>query len=329
MTNLISNLIIPRINLNSHQSIDEAIQLVEEHSFDSFILFASDKVAFGQSTKFQLENLSELRKKLDLISKDKVLFFLDGENGLGRRCSVGEEHDFSNIETLQEQEIKRIFDSINEELYLNKISFNLAPVVDLRHKMSKVLHGRTFSESPRVITRIAKIFTDSCESNNLISCLKHFPGHGIVGGDTHDELITSSSADDNLIETHLYPFKCLVKDVDMVMVNHIYYKYFDSSPVPASMSENIMRKLLLEELGFKGLIISDSIRMGAITNNFSESELSRQFILNGGDLILDPLNPIQLIDVVGDVYSTSSDYIDEKIKKIIKIKNKARSLMSK
>lgn len=115
----------------------------------------------------------------------------------------------------------------------------------------------------------------------------------------------------------------------MVMVNHIYYKYFDSSPVPASMSENIMRKLLLEELGFKGLIISDSIRMGAITNNFSESELSRQFILNGGDLILDPLNPIQLIDVVGDVYSTSSDYIDEKIKKIIKIKNKARSLMSK
>ena len=327
MKNLISNLIIPRINLNSSESIKEAIQLVQKHSFDSFILFATDEVAFGENIKFTLEGLSALRDKLDSISEDKVLFFLDGENGLGRRCSVGEEHDFSNIEALDDNQIKNIFDSINSELYTNKISFNLAPVVDLGQKKSKVLSGRTFSESPQVVTKIAKIFLDSCADNNLISCLKHFPGHGIVDGDTHDKLIKSSTSDPNLINDHLQPFVDLAHDVEMMMINHINYSFYDSPLIPASMSENIIRRLLLEELDFKGLIISDSIRMGALTENFSESKISQEFILNGGDLILDPIGPAQLIDVIGNIYSKASEDIDEKIKKIIKIKNKARSLM--
>lgn len=327
MKKLISNLIIPRINLNSPQSINEAVRLVQEHSFDTFILFASDEVVFGQNIKFKPEDLFELRDKLDSISKERILFFLDAENGLGRRCLVGEEHDFANIEALDDRQIKDIFDSINSELYIHKISFNLAPVVDLGQKKSKVLNGRTFSESAQVVSKIGKIFIDSCVSNNLISCLKHFPGHGIVHGDTHDKLIKSSTSDSSLIKEHLQPFIDLVHNVEMIMINHINYSFHDALPIPASMSENIMKKLLLEELDFKGLIISDSIRMGAITENFSESKISQEFILKGGDLILDPVNPIQLIDVIEEIYHTASEDIDRKIKKIIKIKNKARSLM--
>jgi beta-N-acetylhexosaminidase len=327
MKKLISNLIIPRINLNSAQSIREAIQLVELHSFDSFILFATDKVVFGESSKFRLEDLSELRDKLDSISSDKTIFFLDGENGLGRRSFAGEEHDFSNIESLDENLIKNIFDSINSELYSNQISFNLAPVVDLGQKTSKVLSGRTFSESYEAVTRIAKIFLDSCTNNNIISCLKHFPGHGVVNGDTHDKLIKSSISEINLRKDHLRPFVDLVQDVEMVMINHINYSCYDPSPIPASMSGKIMRKLLVQELDFKGLIISDSIRMGAITSNFSESKMSQEFISNGGDLLLDPINPIKSIDAIQDIYPMMSEDIDRKIRKIIKIKNKARSLM--
>ena len=78
-----------------------------------------------------------MRDKLDSISKERILFFLDAENGLGRRCLVGEEHDFANIEALDDRQIKDIFDSINSELYIHKISFNLAPVVDLGQKNQK------------------------------------------------------------------------------------------------------------------------------------------------------------------------------------------------
>jgi beta-glucosidase-like glycosyl hydrolase len=67
--------------------------------------------------------------------------------------------------------------------------------------------------------------------------------------------------------------------------------------------------------------------MGAITSNFSESKMSQEFISNGGDLLLDPINPVKSIDAIQDIYPMMSEDIDRKIKKIIKIKNKARSLM--
>ena len=76
MENIFSNLIIPRINLNSEESLVSAVSLIRDYGFDSFILFATDKVTFGERERFTLNRLSETRKILDSVSKKKVLFFL-------------------------------------------------------------------------------------------------------------------------------------------------------------------------------------------------------------------------------------------------------------
>ena len=100
MQNIFSNLIIPRINLNSEESLVSAVSLIRDYGFDSFILFATDKVTFGERERFTLNRLSETRKILDSVSEKKVLFFLDAENGLGRRCIDGNEYNYEDAKAV-------------------------------------------------------------------------------------------------------------------------------------------------------------------------------------------------------------------------------------
>ncbi|NSW88532.1 hypothetical protein CL651_002115 [bacterium] len=329
MENNFSQLVIPRININSSESIEEARLLVKKFGFDSFILFATEKIKFGEDSKFRLDNLNMVRDMLNLESKEEILFFIDAENGFGRRCSEGKEFDISDIESLDDKDKREIFDAINLELYKNKISFNLAPVLDIKKEDSDVLKGRAFSGNPMVVSSIGKTFLDSTDKNNIIGCLKHFPGHGVISGDTHKELIRSDISEIDLEATHLKPFIELIKNADLVMINHINYTHYDRDLIPASMSYEIMTNILINQLGFSGVIISDSIRMEAITSNFNESKMIEAFVLNGGDLILDPLNPIKCLSELKEIYLRSPISIDRKINKVLGLKDKARRLILK
>ena len=329
MENNFSQLVIPRININSSESIEEARLLVKKFGFDSFILFATEKIKFSEDSKFRLDDLNMVRDILDKECEEEILFFIDAENGLGRRCLEGEEFDISDIEFLNDKDRREIFDAINLELYKNKISFNLAPVLDIKKEDSDVLKGRAFSGNSMVVSRIGKAFLDSTDKNNIIGCLKHFPGHGVVSGDTHKELIRSDISEIDLKTTHLKPFSELIKYAELVMINHINYTKYNRDLVPASMSYEIMTNILLNELGFKGVIISDSIRMQAVTSNFNESKMIESFILNGGDLILDPLSPIRCLTELKEIYADSAKSIDKKISKVLDLKEKARRLILK
>ena len=172
MKNL-SNLIVPRINVNSDSSINETIDLIQEFNFNAFILFATEKVVFKEESKFSLERLNYTREQLEKNSDKDILFFIDAENGLGHRCS-----DYNELPRME-------FNEINLELYENQISFNLAPVVDINEFREKILEERCYSNNPKEVTKIANLFIEAAYSNNVIPCIKHFPGHGAAKGDTH------------------------------------------------------------------------------------------------------------------------------------------------
>ncbi len=327
MNNMLSNLIVPRINLNSNESIEYAELLTKKYYFDSFILFSTDKVLFGENSKFTMKKLFMVRDLLEGVSSKNILFFLDAENGLGKRCFEGSEFDLTDIELLDNKTIATFFDAINSELYRSKINVNLAPVLDIKDDKSMVLNGRTFSKNPDRVSEIGSIFLKSAAKNKVIACTKHFPGHGVHIGDTHNELIKSGISSSALMNHHLRPFKDLIQSTDLIMMNHINYIEFDSEPLPASMSYKIMTDLLLNKMSYKGLIISDSIRMKAITSNFTESLMVKNFILNGGDLILDPIDPINCLRDLEEIYIESKEKIDKKINRILKFKEKAEGLI--
>ena len=329
MLDRLTNLIIPRININSEKSIEEAVLLVKEYGFDSFILFAGNEIKFGEGSRFKLDDFYNIRKILNQELTKEVLFFIDAENGFGRRCLEGNKFDLSGVEFLDYKNQIDIFDSINLELYKNKISFNLAPVVDISNEESEVLKGRTFSSNPSKVSNIARIFLDSALKNKIIGCLKHFPGHGVVKGDTHNEIIKSSISPTELKKIHIKPFIDLLNQTEMIMINHINYTKYDNDLVPASMSYEIMTNLLLNEIHYKGIIISDSIRMGSITSNFKELEMIRAFIINGGDLILDPFNPIACLNELKKIYLEIPKEIERKTTKVLDLKEKARNQLIK
>ena len=309
MKNL-SNLIVPRINVNSDSSINETIDLIQEFDFNAFILFATEKVVSKEESKFSLERLNYTREQLEKNSDKDILFFIDAENGLGHRCS-----DYNELPRME-------FNEINLELYENQISFNLAPVVDINEFREKILEERCYSNNPKEVTKIANLFIEAAYSNNVIPCIKHFPGHGAAKGDTHTQIVNSDLSLDRINSTHLKPFLDLIDKVELIMMNHVHYSSIDTESVPASMSKNIMD--ILRNQNYKGIIISDSIRMGGIANQYTQEKIIEEFILNGGDLILDPLNPKDAIAILNIIYKAGNeDVIENKINLIDDLKSKA------
>ena len=312
--NNLSNLIIPRINVNSDSSIDEAIELIKEFNFDAFILFGTEKVVFKEDAKFSLERFNFMKEKLQNNSKNKILFFVDAENGFGHRCNDYEEND------------RMKFTDINKELYNNGISFNLAPVVDINEFDEEILNERCYSSDPSEVVSIASLFIEAAYLNNVIPCIKHFPGHGAAKGDTHVDIVTSELDIKRLNSTHIKPFIDLINKVELVMTNHVYYSSIDKEMIPASMSRNVMG--ILRNADYKGLVLSDSIRMGALTKHFSQEDIIERFFLNGGDLILDPLRPKEAVKIVNTLYKDINN-IEKKLSNINNLKLKARKNLIK
>ena len=316
--NELSNLIIPRVNINSQNSIQDAINLAETFKFDSFILFSSDEVKFEKKKPFPLSRMADLKKELNKVIPN-FYFYIDAERGFGHRCSEGFlwEDDFDSVDS---NSLLNIFNKINSELKENGIFCNLAPVVDINPKNEKILNNRTLGSSVNSIIKNVRIFIDSCSNNLIHPCLKHFPGHGALEGDTHINLSVSTENLKNLNELHLATFRPFLNQTPLVMVNHGWYKSFDEEILPASLSKNIISSLLKDQYNFKGLVIADSIRMKALSDNYEESYILESFFNAGGDLLLDPYDPAECLRQLKLIYENNHKSFDKKIHKVLKLK---------
>ena len=314
------NLIIPRVNINSKESILYSIELVKEYDFDSFIIFSSDIIKFDKVEPFKIENFHYFIEQISKLKKNHYLY-IDAERGFGHRCEDGFLYDKSFIGH-DSLELKLVFDKINHELKINKIFCNLAPVVDIDNNSEKLLKDRTLGRDLDEIVQNAKIFLKSCSDNNIVGCLKHFPGHGAIKGDTHDFLASSDSSINEILELHAKSFEKLFQECDLVMINHGWYKAFENKPKPASMSYNIITDFLKNKMSYNGLIMIDSVRMKSLADNYSEREILDGFFSAGGDLFLDPINPIECLEYIAKIAKKNLDHFQSRINKDLDFKNK-------
>ena len=169
------------------------------------------------------------------------------------------------------------------------INWNLAPVVDVNIFPDSPAIGhweRSFSEDPEQVTAHAAAFVRAHRDEGIISTLKHFPGHGSAVGDTH--LGVTDVTDSFVHDAELAPYRQLIHDGydDAIMTAHIVNRDLDPSARPASLSYPIVTKLLREELGFEGVIVSDDMQMGAIVAEYSLEAAAVEAIKAGVDVIL-------------------------------------------
>ena len=151
---------------------------------------------------------------------------------------------------------------IGYELKNIGIDINYSPVADIFFNYADTVIGdRAFDSDPKIVFDLAKEFCNGFKDSGIVPVLKHFPGHGRSTKDTHKDLSIISSSFNDLKKSDFIPFKILKNEI-LVMLAHIIYEQIDSKV--ATYSEKIIKSLLREDFGFKGLVLSDDISMKAL-----------------------------------------------------------------
>jgi beta-N-acetylhexosaminidase len=175
------------------------------------------------------------------------------------------------------------------------INWNLAPVVDLDSFPDNPIIGRyrrSFAAEPDTVISHARAWITAHRQKGLLSCLKHFPGHGSSRGDSHQGLVDVSDSWD---EQELLPYRRLIDEglADAVMVGHLCNRRLDPH-YPASLSGATVTGLLRGELGFSGLVITDDLQMGAVTSWHRLEEACCLAFAAGVDMIILGNNLVQI-----------------------------------
>jgi len=182
---------------------------------------------------------------------------------------------------------------------LQLLGFNMdfAPVVDViddvRESAGNGLFSRSFGRNSADVVSFAGAFLKTLQKNGVIGCLKHFPGLGASGVDSHEELPQITISEDEIRNTDLFPYGELIPNkAEMVMVAHAAYPKVrlqerdrDGRLLPSTLSRNFVSELLRDELGFTGVAITDDLEMGAIVRNYGIGEACKMAVKAGNDMV--------------------------------------------
>ena len=220
---------------------------------------------------------------------------------------------------------------ISSELLELGFNMNFAPVLDINSNTGNPIIGtRSISNKPEIVAKYGSSIVSLFLKNKIIPVVKHFPGHGALNIDSHLALPALNKSKNELNGFELLPFKEAIKNkAPVVMVGHIQLPQIEKDKKkPASLSNKIISGLLRNELGFKGLIITDELNMKGITENYSLLNASYEAILAGADLLLfnfEERSTLKTFTYIKECVSKDKKLlkrINESYKRIILVKDK-------
>jgi beta-N-acetylhexosaminidase len=253
----------------------------------------------------------------DSIGNLPFMYSADAEPSLVNRKITGSKTVKKANELKSIDEVKEVADIISKDLNAIGINYNFSPVVDM--SPNKTVGFRSFGAVPANIIPWSDAFIQQTQSHNIVATAKHFPGHGLVTGDTHHSL---QVIDGELKEIGNYP-KLIENGVLSIMIAHIAVKNnpkYDTKGLPASTSETIVTKLLREEYGFKGLIVTDAMNMGGVA---SIPQCEVKAVNAGVDIVLMPVNSAKAHAQILDKYRKDPEFkmkVDAAAKRVIRMK---------
>ncbi len=281
----------------------------------------------GGMIMFQGELREEIEfiKSMQALTNIPLLVASDFERGLGSRIDSTLEfpHHMSLGATLNSQFAYEMGKAIAKESRLIGIHQNFAPVADINNNaLNPVINVRSFSESKYTTANFVSSFVLGTKHGRVISTVKHFPGHGNTEIDSHTELPMINGEKKYLLDNELYPFiEAIRTGVQSIMVGHLEVPAYDT--LPASLSNKVINDLLVNVLGFDGLIVTDALIMEGITKYYSNEEIVLLAVNAGNDIILMPPNPSEAISVIYKAVleeKIREERIDKSVRKILSAK---------
>lgn len=279
-----------------------------------------------------VEGTKSLVKKIKETGTDPLLIGVDQEGGKVQRM-LGLEEEVSLIPSMYDvgktkdphlsKEVARV---VAEELRVLGINLDFAPVLDIySNPKNTVIGTRSFGSDVDTVSTMGLSFAEGLQENGVIPVVKHFPGHGDTETDSHFDLPVVTKSKEELLAFELVPFrKAIEEDIEVIMIGHLMVPSIDES-TPASLSKALITNVLKEELGFKGLVITDALNMGAITKNYTQEETLRMAINAGVDLLLMPKEPLKMVSKIQEMVEAgeiSEERIDDSVRKILTLKYK-------
>lgn len=292
-------------------------------------------IYFGDNLQSK-EQTQEMLKNVQTYSMERTGFpaFLsvDEEGGTVARVAGTGNFDIPKIGDMADigaagdvDAAKQVGEDIGS--YLAELGFNLdfAPVADvLSNPENTVVRDRSFGNDPEMVSDMAIAVSDGLEEKGILSTYKHFPGHGATSADTHKGYAYTDKTLEELEACELIPFqRCIADGAKIIMAAHISVPNVTGDDTPTSLSKTMVTDILREKMGYTGLVVTDAMNMGAITEEYTSAEAAVKALQAGVDVVLMPENYQQayqgVLDAVADGTLTE-ERIDESVTRILTVK---------
>lgn len=229
--------------------------------------------------------------------------------------------------TYSDKQIAKMGQTQGKELKELGFNMNLAPVADvLTNQNNTEIGDRSFGTDCKKVASIVSTLIKNMQKQQISATLKHFPGSGETGGDTHRGSTETYQTIETLRDKDFRPFKSGMKaGVDAVMVSHLMLSNVTDEKEPSSLSSRVVSDILRDELEYSGIIMTDAMNMKAITDNYSAAEASIKAIQAGVDLIVMPDNYKEAYNAVYKAVKSGKikeSRIDKSVRRIIYTKLK-------
>lgn len=304
---------------------NQMIESMKAYHIGGIVIFQKNILSPEQLTDF----INEMKKQSEI----SLFVGIDEEGGPVSRIANSKGFDVIRYESMEAIGLTK--DSKNARnvgltigSYLKQYGFNIdfAPVADVNTNPENIVIGnRSFGSNPALVAEMVSEEIDGFHQAGVMSCIKHFPGHGDTKGDTHKGVVSTEKTWEELKQCELIPFINASQNTDMIMVSHITTPNITSDGLPSSLSNEMIEGKLRKEMNYNGVVITDSMAMGAITQEYTSSNSAIKAILAGADIILMPEN---FVEAYNGIYNAVKDgtisekRIDKSVLRILSLKEK-------
>lgn len=307
---------------------DATKQAINKTPVGGFVYF-SDNLQSEQQVQDMLRNVQK-------YSEDRIglpaFLSVDEEGGTVARVASTGRFDVTDVGDMAKigasgdvQQAKQAGDTIGT--YLSDLGFNLdfAPDADvLTNPDNTVVKKRSFGSDPRVVSDMSLAVAQGLAQHQVYSVYKHFPGHGATTGDTHQGYAYTDKTLDELKQSELIPFENAIQNnAAFIMAAHISAPHVTGDDTPASLSKIMITDILRGQMGYDGIVVTDAMNMGAVTEQYTSAQAAVKALQAGADLVLMPEDFQEayqgVLDAVKDGTLTEQR-INESVTRIVKVK---------
>lgn len=304
---------------------NKMIELLKRYHIGGVVFFQRNILSPTQMTDF----INEIKEQSEI----PLFIGIDEEGGLVSRIANSKGFNVTKYESMETigmtGDSKKAYEvGITIGSYLKQYGFNIdfAPVADVNTNPENIVIGsRSFGSDPQLVAKMVSEAIDGFHQAGIMCCIKHFPGHGDTKEDTHKGYVYTEKTWEDLMRCELIPFINALEHTDMIMISHITTPNITSDGLPSSLSYEMIEGKLRKELNYNGVVITDSMAMGAITQEYTSSTGAVKAVLGGSDIILMPENFIEAYQGIYDAVKKGSikeKRIDESVLRILSLKEK-------